>query len=247
MNMKQSRYILTALLFLSVVFLGSCKEKPGDEGSLRLTLAPYVGNVPLTLGAEQDAGNGMKYKIEVVRYYVDNVSLVDAANESHKVADVMLVDASSPETQTVEAVLPVGNYTGVKVGVGLDATRNAEDPATFGNEDPQSTFHGMYWTWASKYIFLKFEGWVDTTGTGNQYDHAFLYHCGLDEVYQSVQVSKSIDILSEETLEMELKLDLHKVLFGSDPVDVVSDFITHSTDNLDLATRVVANFANCIE
>ncbi len=81
-----------------------------------------------------------------------------------------LVDVS--QTGGIEIVLtdiPEDDYTEITYTIGVDSTRNVSGSQT----GALSTSNGMFWSWNSGYIFMKFEGTSPQATSGT-----FAYHIG---------------------------------------------------------------------
>ena len=65
-------------------------------------------------------------------------------------------------------------------------TLNATDPTTYAVTHPLSSAFAMYWTWASKYRFIKAEGRFNPSGTLTDAatNSGIVWHTGTDALYQ---------------------------------------------------------------
>lgn len=231
---------------LSATFIAGCKDRddPDATGTVQLRIVPTFNGNDFSLGQTYAGRDGRAYRLTFLRYYLSNLFLTKADNTTELLADVALIDEGSTDTRTVSAQIKVGEYTGISYGLGLDADRNGMDPATFEAEHPQADV-SMYWTWATKYIFLKYEGETDASGTGGSSNQTYFFHVGGDQYYTPVSETQTITVVEDETVTINIALDYDRFLNGiNDYIDVSVDNATHTMDNMPLANRVIANWAD---
>ncbi|WP_207428742.1 MbnP family protein [Pedobacter sp. SYSU D00535] len=161
MKLNTLLYLAATLLFGSAN-LSSCKKDDGgplksETGALQIEFENRVGNQALVLNSQTyENANGDDFKVSMFKYYVSNLTFIkDDGTEVLVPESYFLIDAADPATRTprVDSV-PVGDYKAIKLTIGVDSLRNfagAQDGAL----DPAK---GMFWTWNSGYIFVKFEG-----------------------------------------------------------------------------------------
>jgi len=94
--------------------------------------------------------------VTTFKYYVSNVSLLDENDTWRLIPEsYLLVNAAdSASLNQLLSNVPAGTYHGVRFTIGVDSARNFGGAQT-GCLDPAN---GMFWSWNSGYIFLKFEG-----------------------------------------------------------------------------------------
>ena len=225
-----------------------CKDDPPvepepDPAVFNLNFDVKWGNNALVLSQPYTAASGRNYTVDALKYYVCNLSLIKPDNSFELVKDVALVDMYKPASLTVGGEITPGSYTGIKFGIGLDSARNHIDPATFPIEHPMSTTTGMFWTWFTQYIFTKIEGTVDSIPGDPA--HFFLYHTGIDSLYREIEFTNMNIVVAEgETKAEAITLDMEKLFWGAnDTIDVITEYITHTTDDVPLAVKVVNNFS----
>ena len=99
----------------------------------------------------------------------------------------------------------------------------------------------MFWTWASGYVFVKYEGKFSET-TGSQLLEPLSYHCGTDESYRSVtfDFEEAIAVESQEVQAFSLSFNAAAALTGADDsVDIVQDPVTHNAQGTILGARLM--------
>lgn len=232
--------LLTVLAISLLVFSGCNQNEDAEPGELTLRVSFLAGTSPLGMN-EPFAFNGTDHQVSLVKMYLSNLALQCDCGRIDKLADVVLVDSDQDQYEFTFDVEP-GNYTGLKMSLGLPAELNEKDPSTFEANDPMSAQQNMYWTWASKYRFMIYEGKADSTQQGN-YNHLLVYHTGLDTLFRDMgtfPISLAVTDGSKHTLD--ITFDLLNVLYNpNDPIDIFVDDATHTMDNLDLARRITDN------
>lgn len=170
MNFKRL-FIITAV----VALFASCKKEDqvvnvgaGHSGTVVLRFENFAGEEPLSLKAGAYAyknAGGDSFGVSAYKYYISNVRFVNTQGVEYlEPGSYYLIDQSdtSSFSRTLSNI-PAGDYTTVKVLLGVDSTHNVSG-AQAGDLDPM---YGMFWTWSSGYIMAKAEGsFKKTDGAG---------------------------------------------------------------------------------
>lgn len=168
--------IYTFLLFTTVFISCKKEETPtiNEKGSFVLEFENLVNETPLVLNTQSyKNAKGDNFNISVFKYYISNVSLTKEDGSVYKIPEsYLLVDASKPASLLNSLTdIPAGDYTQISFTIGVDKERNLAGAQT-GALDPAL---GMFWTWNSGYIFVKFEGSSpQSTATNN----SLTFHIG---------------------------------------------------------------------
>jgi hypothetical protein len=242
--MKKNAFpLFTAFLWMILAF-AACKPDdpiPPDPqpGTFQLEFLVKWGNQNLALSQKYLAPDGRNYQIDVLKFFVSRLALLTPSDSVVNVDDVALVDLYRANSNIVSGSVPAGSYTGLRFNMGLDYDLNHSDQTSYPTDHPLSTTTGMYWTWATRYIFTMIEGRADTTG-GHATDDIFLYHSGADSLVRPMEFRNLNIVVGEnETKKHSLTLDMQKVFWGAnDTIDIVADPNTHTMDNPALASRV---------
>lgn len=251
--MKHLRLLLPILL---LALLASCEKDPKlvtepDPTTFTFAVHPKVGNSPLVLGQEFVDQENYRILPTVFRFYISHVTLIDESNNELEIKDVALLDleaVAAGEPLTFEAVIPAGNYTGIKFWVGLDSSQNASDPATFAQDHPLSTYQGTFWTWNTGYRFVMLEGYYDTvpnTAGPVNTTNFFNYHTGINTLYREAllgSASTAFSVAEGGSYTYNLDLDLNDVMYGAQNIDRDLGASTHTTTNYALAEKFTENF-----
>ena len=242
--MKRSKLFFTALLFLGI--LSSC-EKDDDGGDqnetstydVAIVFEPRMNGATADLTAEYTDAYGRTLTFETIKYYLSNISFVNAKGET-EVLDVELIDHLADDLtgkfdNVAIAESKKGTFSQIKFGLGLPPEVNAIDPSVYENSHPLSALNGMYWGWATMYIFSKTEGRIDSDNDG-VVDQSWFVHTGMDDLYRSgVTVDRDFTVTGKnDTVTVYLDLEKYFLLNG-DTADLVVDGQSHTTDNFDLA------------
>lgn len=119
--------------------------------------------------------------VDKIAFYVDNIKkLVNANCTEETIKNIDFIDFANLKETKLK--LPAGNYTAIKFGLGLDVANNNIDP-TIGTGVLGFEYDEYWWSWASKHIFTKIEGDVETVPNSSNFNEGFVYHLGLDAAY----------------------------------------------------------------
>ena len=242
-------FFSTLIAIILVMTISSCwKNKDSTKVDLNLSLAWYGENV--SIGDTVLYQGSMPLRLEKFKCYIDNISIRDMDGNWIASGSIDLVEFM-PSTQLTSAefeatLLKRGvEIDALRFGVGVDPSYNLLDnaPATFPNDHPLGIVGGagMYWTWATGYIFTKFEGKV-ALSDGEEFTDPFAFHTGTDPLYREVvlELAESVCIGAEENHEFNIAIDLGASISSSeDELDLLNNGITHTLDNVELAERYV--------
>lgn len=199
------------ILSLGIVLLGSCSKdnknntdpaNPGTaKGTTSMKFENYVGSAPLVLQsiATPDNiypyvnANGDSFNVRLYKYYVTNVRFVKAGGgEFNEPESYHLINQGEPSSLSFNITdIPDGEYTTVKMLLGVDSTRNVSG-AQSGDLDP---LKDMFWTWNSGYIMAKVEG---KSAQSTKPDKSIVFHLG--GFYGTYSVLKEVTLTLPQNL-----------------------------------------------
>lgn len=238
--LKMKKLLALSFLSLALLFVSCKKDDEPGEGTVTLRVNFTAQGQPIDMN-QTFPYNGNDHQVTLIKMYLSQLELVCNCGDRKSLSEVILVDSDN-EATSFEFKVPAGNYDAISMWLGLPEELNEQDPATFDAENPLSAQQNMYWTWASRYRFLIYEGRVDSTQSNN-FDHLLVYHTGTDTLYRELQ-SFPLDLSVSDGSQhsIDIYFDLQKVLYNpSDPIDIFVDDATHTMDNMELARRITEN------
>lgn len=251
------------LFFLALVFcfglLGCDKDKnQSNDGQLTLSFKGHFDDDRLKMfTTEYPYEDNMKLRFQLFQFYISDVALLktdNPAGDSLQLIDVELVSFKNIQSDVaadkgitfILKDIPPGSYKGIKFGLGVSADLNAVGPSSY---TPPHPLDDNYWSWAKGYVFTKMEGNADLDNSG-KFATKLTFHCGENEFYRRKVLLKNIEIKAKDNTDLNLAVDLHRVLAKSateylDFRKVTQDHTTDRSvakfiaDNLQEAIKVV--------
>lgn len=245
---KQFFNMAAIVLLLGSIGLWGCSQPFSiwdDEvpATLRLDMALTWDDAPFGLGQKGTDHNGNTIRLENLQMYFSRLELRDESGNWQRMTDVNLLDFSDDQP-FVLAEVPWGRYDAMKFGMGIPPDLNTGiDPASYPNAHPLSVAGsaGMFWTWASGYIFVKYEGKFSETVSGEPLE-PLSYHTGTDSAYREVVLDfpEPMSFVPRDLTVLNLEFDAADCLHGpNDSIDVVAEPITHSAVGTVLGNRLM--------
>lgn len=215
----------------------SCPEQvvPAPSGELVHFGVEFVaGSAAFTFGARVDRESDA-YALSMLAFFLSQAVLVreDSTRQPAAFAelngtprpyDLHLVRSDDPTSLSVDLLAPPGTYSALELGIGVPSSCNFRDPtsAVF----PLNASTGMYWSWATGYMFIRMEG---ARGTGETLAN-FFHHVGFDEAFRTVTLTATFTVPSS-TSAPKLVLDLNRLV----PVETELDGGVHFIPDLEVA------------
>ncbi len=206
--------------FLLTFILSACTYEKGDAGQANLNLrfkGFYDGSNLKMFTTTYDFSRGYaKLRFQVFQFYISDVSLL-TGGDSIKLIDIGLVsfknvqdDATAQKGITFAIKnIPPGNYTGIKIGLGVSPDLNAMGPS---NYQPPHPLDDNYWSWAKGYVFTKIEGNVDADNS-NTFPYKLTVHIGENPFFRQKTILSPFEIKPGDN-EINLGIDLYTVMRG---------------------------------
>ena len=238
---------ILGMLVVSVMLFEGCtqfwRSNEPNPGTLRLDAKLEWNDATTALGDVTVDHLGHAIRLDNVQMYISEIELRTESGDWQPIGEVSLLDFSvfSPR---ILAPVPPGIYNAIRFGMGLPADINTDmDPASYPNDHPLSVpgSAGMFWTWSSGYVFVKYEGKF-AAELGEPLLEPLSYHCGTDSSFRTVtlEFGESIIIQSQQLTVRELAFDAAAALVGeNDNIDIVADPITHNGTGTTLGGRVM--------
>ncbi|HCP41724.1 MAG TPA: hypothetical protein DIT65_08005 [Cryomorphaceae bacterium] len=216
------RFPFTTLLLL--LFLAGCR--PGNK---RLTVEfQWIQNGVMYSQSDPFFKGDTAVAIDLFHFYVSDFR---AGNQL--LSDVLFVDPSDSafSIYTLDLQRRADN---ISFGLGVPSDMNAMDPTSFDTAHPLSSAFAMYWTWASKYRFIKAEGRFNAAGdlSNAATNGGIIWHTGTDSLYRT----RTFDVPVRPGDRLVVKIDLD-LLLGS--LSLANEGFTHTTvDTYAIAEKV---------
>ena len=244
-------FVIFSLAVFSILL--SCEKDPDPtpvtetKGTLNVQFRASFGSQPLSLNSPYTTYSNYRVQPENLKYLVHHINTKMSGNIM-EIKDAFLVDHSN-SNNSFSVQLEKGSYDGLQFSIGVDSSMNHDDPALLPPTHPFSInmANDMFWSWSSGYIFMKYEGRADTTGTGTgALDHLFVFHTGADTLFRELTFfSSPFTITAGETKTLYIDLDVEKLLVqSSDTIDLKVDHSTHTMNNFPLALRFTELYKN---
>ena len=217
-------------------------------GTVRLETALQWNGENYAVGNVTADAFGHPFRLDNLQLYMAPVEFRSEDGEWVSSDDVFLIDYGEHGKNLV-LPLPAGAYSAVRFGLGIPPEINTDiDPASYPNDHPLSVLGsaGMFWTWSSGYIFVKYEGKF-ALESGQQLIEPFSYHCGTDASYRMVtlELDNLLNIQSHEVTAASLKLDAAMALMSeNDSINVEFDPVTHNAGGDSLGGRMMDFLVN---
>lgn len=257
--MKSTLFTLGWAFCLAFAMVG-CKdentveEKPEDtatSGTLTLGMDAKWGNEDFVVEQVYFDTYGNRIRVDKFMSYISEIHLVRADGSEVLLKDFYLADFENDVN--LNYTVPSGNYVGLKLGLGVPSAYNKhEDPAQYPSSHPLSVAgsQGMFWYWNTGYIFTKFEGKIDTTGTpGAELLDSFLFHIGDDPYYRELSFTGlNLNVAPNSPASLQLNIFVDQILAPASgtSIDLATNAVTHTSELDVLATSFFDNYAAAI-
>lgn len=244
--MRNSLLLLCGTVLLAAIgCVDPLRPFPSEvPGTVRLDLGLHWDGAAIGLGDTVVDHLGHPVTLTNVQFYLNGLELRDAAGTWHPVGDIHLVDYNRDHPTVVEAV-PAGTYTAMRFGVGIPKALNTDiDPASYPNDHPLSVLGsaGMFWTWSTGYIFLKYEGKA-AVAAGSPLEAPISYHLGTDLSYRTITLPFAVpmQVYAREVTPVAVAFDGARMLNGAaGSIDVLEDPVSHNAPGTELPDRLLA-------
>jgi hypothetical protein len=245
------KHVVSLLLAVAVV---ACRPDPvvpeppvvvpptSPTGILKVTLVPeWEGEALVRF---QEYRNFMDYRttVETLTLYFGDVRGISGEDTTYMKDVDLFVLHNGPHSRSW--TVPVGTYDRVRAALGVPATLNYADPANYGQNHPLSVSNGTYWTWATGYRYVMFEGRYDpdpqSTAT---LVNAYVIHPGMEPSYIEFELERpgGLTITEGGTTEVTVRVAVDRI-FHSDAyqIDLATENTAHG-GNLPLQWKLVNN------
>ncbi len=231
------KYLIGA--FAALTFMSSCKEDDNPQTNEPTAQNAEVilyydfkfGDDDFALNQNFTTDNGEVVKFTLATYYLSKPAIMDDAGGMTMLDPEYYIIRPDVMMSKMGSIEP-GHAHMFNVSIGLDEATNTEDgtsgvqPTDFSDANhplaPQP--EGMYWSWASGYIFVKIEGEVDNDGDGT-FDNTFKYHLGTNDFRKDRSTMLHSDVAAGDTVAVTMTVDYKEFFNG---VDLETEILTMS-------------------
>lgn len=259
--MKNLIYLFAFAILFIAASCGDDEAPLGDTGSVDMNWLAVYGDDPLVMTLQKyDYLDGQKIKIDDFNFFISNVTLVEESNNDEvELIDIEYVnfaeDGSVEDAQTAKTfsanLIPVGNYSAVRIGFGVPDDLNKESSTQLGSDHPLVK-GGTWWADWDSYIFTRINGTYDIDGNGDfdENDAAISHHLGGDFAYKTITFDKAMVVEAGKTLNLDFLFDIEKFYSpdGAAFVDLTDPAKqkTHNLANKDVIEYLIENWQAAI-
>jgi len=246
--------IVFCLIGLTLFF--ACQKKETDNTNTSHDGTVYINfNLKSGTNTTYNLGqiftvNGVSVTLDLIKFYVCDLTLVREDNTEIVVKNYDLMDWESLSKHTSFSMkVPAGNYKTLKFGLGLNPTLNQTNGAQQPTNSVLSTTYGMYWDWASLYIFSKVEGYCDLNSDNNITD-PIRYHIGTNDFFRTATVNMPSVMVINPDAAHNINVNLHvdKIFSQTNSsINLATENYTQSgrsDEEQAVALKVADNFQN---
>ncbi len=244
-------------LLLTSIGYNSCTDTLKEPtGTLEIIFKARYNSGPLVLFQSDSTGQNDPITImfKKLDFFISDLkgnqdgTLKDFADVGY-ISMSNSLDSSSSEQGISLLIneLPVGSFDRLDMGIGLSDAVNSTTPGSYPSSSPLG-LNSNYWPMTDSYILCKMEGDINQS---NSTTTGFLYHGGVNGMYQQRSFNHSFDISENATTTIVLYLQAEELFFktGSE-IDMINDSQTHSgqigSTEYNLAKTAMENLSNSL-
>jgi hypothetical protein len=187
---------------------------------------------------------GRKIAVHKSQLYISNIQAVKLDGSTYDITGIIKLMKQGEEEYVIGNV-PAGNYKSIKFNVGLSATTNAAIPA---NSDSTLNQPAMWFgntAQPSGFIFLNFEGTIDTTTAGNasvSQMQTFNYKIGTGMNLKTVTMPDQNYTVSADQVQYIHMVADYNMLFDGIQLNLSSNLnVVSPSDNATMLGMQIAN------
>lgn len=148
-------------IFLSLVLFLMEGVFCSAQDAIQMRFQPTYKGQPIASDTSAfHTATGATITVSMLKFYLSYLVVTMADGEALSISETMLVDLGEGEEFDIPRKRR-DKVTSVSFTIGVDSILNESGPRE-GALDPRN---GMYWTWATGYIFLKLEGTLESPNT----------------------------------------------------------------------------------
>lgn len=253
------RSLSILILTTFILSANSCKKpEPETKGDLTINFKASFDSNPLVVFTDYQTPDADNIQIHVLNFFLSHVEIVKSNDEIIRLKDIAFIDFNgNTDTDKANAGISLSfedldpaDFKEIRFGIGVEPVQNAKEPGDYPT-DPYLGDGGNYWTAWNSYIFSRIEGRLDTLPGAAGGDISFLYHSGVDGMYQHRNFSKNFSISAGQNTTLQFNMDVKDVLYRSGAkIDIPNANVSHSgavgTEAYDLVKQVITNMADAL-
>jgi len=209
---------------------------PAVMGTVSMHLHNYIDyNEVDGYGITYTTLGGRKITVNAAQLFLSQFEFLRADGSVYTVPDTIILKEEDKETYTI-AQIPVGNYKTVRFHVGIPSAQNNTANA------PQLDASMRFAAPSHEYVFMKFQGEVDSSSTKTASMRPFSFKIGTAANYKEVTMpEQDFSVVEDQDHLIHLLIDYNK-LFNGIALNAKSLNVETEADNLSaLASQVAAN------
>lgn len=230
------RLIILVLLFNMLTATSCRKDLPvGNAGKAVVSLKAVFGDKPFIVNQIYDYPSTGAIQFSKLQVYFSDIVLVREDGQEVELEEICIVDIAKLQTDALlaekgwvkeYASIPIGDYAGIRFGVGVSQEFNSQLPTDFASTHPLAK-KDRYSTENASFIFMNIRGTYHLDGSAIPFSLVTLK----DKLFQQVQLMKPFSI-SADKAAIDLVFDLKKVLSREDStMDIQSTPIISSPNS----------------
>lgn len=208
----------------ALLLFAACRKDPEwpPQQRVRIVVRPTWNGTPFHKTDSHLSAANERVLITQVKFFLSGITLV-GKNTTSSLSPVELLDITDGE-QVRYGQAEVGAYDSLRFGLGLPPELNHGDITAVVPPSPLDFSQGMYWTWATMYRFMLFDGRFDTLAAGTGVPpYQFSIHTGRDQCYRQRSVALPLTIGQRDTASIVLEVDIAHFFGDGDQVLRLSD------------------------
>lgn len=253
--------ILSIGLLMVTVITACKKDEPApdtpsepDVADLSINLHAWFEGEALVAGETYHNASNYRVNVSDLKVYLSHVYAVKENGDTVDLSEVAFFDLTDGSDALILGNIPVDSYTGFGFGIGVPPELNSPgnpdfNIALFDSNHPLSITNNMYWSWATGYRFVIFDGKYNTDPDGSDpLLNGYSFHTGKDESYRQADFTDlDFTVTSDGAAGINLDLNVDRFYYNaSDTIDLAVDNQTHGT-NLELSNRLSDLIVEAIE
>lgn len=223
------------------------------KSDLKLQVKAHFNGLPVNPG--QVFLNVSSYRVNVIelKLYLSEIYAVKNDGQVVSLSDVALFNVTTGSDEIIFKDVDIASYQSLGFGIGVPPEMNSPDnpdfdESVFSSDHPLSVTNNMFWSWASGYRFVIFDGKYDTDGTGSgPLLNGYSFHTGKDASYREVVFSDaSFSVDAQTDNAVTVSFNMAEFFYSeSDTIDIAVDNQTHG-ENQVLSDRLSDNIQQSV-